>query len=264
MDLEMAFIYCMCVPSTLLVTPIPHLLRVDIIIDGVGSFIGLCLFGYAEYRRRMKKAAMERYAMKRMRRKFKALQKDMEGGEVDWRTLYNENKVKENRKKAKKKEKADKSKDKRDAEKKKKDKEKEQIKKKLKAGKDFKDKQKREAKVAEAQTTKERKPKGGKKGKVVPVDEDEEKGDDESPKKLKDYEMEGGKGPKYKDYEKSKDPANPKFKDYEKGKGGEAPPPSSKAEEMEREGAKQRKTNKRYKDYEEKDGGPDANDKKDA
>merc|ERR1711988_1696382 len=129
----------------------------------------------------------------------------------------------------------------------------EQIKKKLKAGKDFKDKQKRE-------------PKGGKKGKVVPVDEDEEKGDDESPKKLKDYEKEGGKGPKYKDYEKSKDPANPKFKDYEKGKGGpgEAPPPSSKAEEMEREGAKQRKTNKRYKDYEEKDGGPGSNDKKDA
>merc|ERR1712065_47978 len=72
-----------------------------------------------EYRRRMKKAAMERYAMKRMRRKFKALQKDMEGGEVDWRTLYNENKVKENKRKTRKKDKADKSKDKRDAEKRK-------------------------------------------------------------------------------------------------------------------------------------------------
>merc|ERR1711907_860516 len=63
-----------------------------------------------------------------------------------------------------------------------------------------------------------------------------------SPKKLKDYEKGNEKDPKYKDYEKSKDPANPKFKDYEKGKGGpgEAPPPSSKAEDMEREGAKQR------------------------
>ena len=258
------------------VSPIPW----DIIAEGVGSFIGLCLFGYAEYRRRMKKAAMERYAIKRMRRKFKALQKDMEGGEVDWRTLYNESKLKEGRKKAKKKDKADKSKDKRDAEKKKKDKEKENIKKKLKAGKDFKDKKKREAKAAEAKAPKERKPaKGGKKGKIIPVDgEDEEKGDDVSPKKLKDYEKDGSKDPKYKDYEKSKDPANPKFKDYEKDGGkerktnnkykdyeqGQAPPPSSDADEMERDGAKQRKTNKRYKDYEEKDGGPGSNDKKDA
>merc|ERR1711998_198134 len=122
-----------------------------------------------------------------------------------------------------KKDKADKSKDKRDAEKKKKDKEKEQIKKKLKAGKDFKDKQKREAKAAEAKVGKERKPKGGKKGTVVPVDGDEEKDDEmnvDGPQvKMKDYEKKGGKERK----------TNKRYKDYEKGKGGpdEAPPPSS-------------------------------------
>lgn len=34
----------------------------------------------------------DRYAMKRMRRKFKAMQRDVDGRAVDWRTLYNENK----------------------------------------------------------------------------------------------------------------------------------------------------------------------------
>ena len=33
-----------------------------------------------------------RYAMKRMRRKFKAMQRDIDGKAVDWRTLYMESK----------------------------------------------------------------------------------------------------------------------------------------------------------------------------
>jgi hypothetical protein len=36
-----------------------------------------------------------RYAMKRMRRKFKAMQRDINGRSVDWRTLYEESKQNE-------------------------------------------------------------------------------------------------------------------------------------------------------------------------
>ena len=57
------------------VSPIPW----PIIMACVGSFLGLSLIGYLEYRRRMRKAAMERYAMKRMRRKFKAMQRELGG-----------------------------------------------------------------------------------------------------------------------------------------------------------------------------------------
>lgn len=67
----------------------------DIILECVGGFIGLCIIAYLEYRRRVKKAAMERYAMKRMRRKFKAMQRDINGKSVDWRTLYMEAKEEE-------------------------------------------------------------------------------------------------------------------------------------------------------------------------
>merc|ERR1712072_1462809 len=145
----------------------------DIIMEAVGGFLGLCLFGYLEYRRRMKKAAMERYAMKRMRRKFKAMQRDEEGGIVDWRTLYNENKTQDAAKRKSKKQEREEKKRAREKEKKKRDKEKENIKKKLKTGK--KDK-----------------------GQI------EDGGGGPDTKKLKDYEKEGG-GPdtkKLKDYEK--------------------------------------------------------------
>lgn len=71
------------------VTPIPW----DLILGGVGGALGLLIIMYIEYRRRKKKAAMERYALKRMRRKFKALQKDADDKGTDWRTLYNENKM---------------------------------------------------------------------------------------------------------------------------------------------------------------------------
>ena len=69
--------------------PIPW----DIILGAIGGFIGLCILVYIEYRRRKKKAAMERYALKRMRRKFKAMQKEADDKGVDWRTLYEENKL---------------------------------------------------------------------------------------------------------------------------------------------------------------------------
>ncbi|RYY69739.1 hypothetical protein EON63_23360, partial [archaeon] len=119
----------------------------DIIMGVVGVFIFLCICAYLEYRRRVKKAAMERYAMKRMRRKFKAMQRDVEGKAVDWRTLYLESKQQEEmgkkeRKKLKKQ--RDTNAEKREKEKKKRDKEKELIKKKLKASKDFKGKSRKE------------------------------------------------------------------------------------------------------------------------
>ena len=242
----------------------------DIIAEGVCGFLGLCGIGYLEYRRRMKKAAMERYAMKRMRRKFKALQKDMEGGEVDWRTLYNETKAKGELGKKGTKAKVDKQKEKRDADKKKRDKEKENIKKKLKAGKDFKEKKRQEAMKSDESSKKTKKKSKKEKeedaagGTVAIIDEDE-KADEPSgdpgkspPPKLKDYEKGGGGGanpPKLKDYEKGKvgaeekDAKEPKLKDYEK----------SAASNNEENTAKQRKTNKRYKDYEAKD-----DDKKDV
>ena len=87
----------------------------------IGSLLGVGLIGYLEYRRRVKKAAMERYAMKRMRRKFKAMQRELDGRGVDWRTLYNESKNAPNKKddKRSKKKKRDGKKDARDTEKKK-------------------------------------------------------------------------------------------------------------------------------------------------
>jgi hypothetical protein len=62
----------------------------DIIFGCLMGFLFLAFVAYLEYRRRVKKAAMERYAMKRMRRKFKAMQRDLDGRAVDWRTLYQE------------------------------------------------------------------------------------------------------------------------------------------------------------------------------
>jgi len=96
----------------------------DIIFATIGTFVGLLILAYFEYRRRVKKAAMERYAMKRMRRKFKAMQRDIDGKAVDWRTLYMESKqaedaagLKEKKKKIKKTK--EKNAEKRDKEKKK-------------------------------------------------------------------------------------------------------------------------------------------------
>jgi hypothetical protein len=93
------------------------------------TFLALCFFGYLEYRRRVKKAAMERYAMKRMRRKFKAMQRDIDGRAVDWRSLYMESKEQEivgqEKKKDKDNKKRDKKAEKREKEKQKREKERE-------------------------------------------------------------------------------------------------------------------------------------------
>jgi len=214
-------------------SPIPW----DIIAEGVGGFLALCLFGYLEYRRRMKKAAMERYAMKRMRRKFKAMQRDEEGGVVDWRTLYNESKTQDASKRKSKKQEREEKKREREKEKKKRDKEKENIKKKLKAGKEHKDKQKKALeKEKDKKEMKAVKDKDKKSKKAIEGGND---GEDDS-KKLKDYEK-GGKDQK-------------KLKDYEKDSGAPSGDPGAET------GTKQRKSNKRYKDYE---GGDDGGDKKD-
>ncbi len=204
----------------------------DIIAQGVAGFIALVGFGYLEYRRRVRKAAMERYAMKRMRRKFKAMQRDIDGRAVDWRTLYMENKAQDEANKGKKKAKRairDKKKEQRAKDKKKRDKEKEKIKKKLKSetkAKDAKQKGPKAKAIADDGVDKdEKKKKKGKKDKS-----DKGGPDDKGDKKLKDYEKEGGEK---------------KMKDYEKGESGKADPLEA--------GTKNRKSNKRFKDYEEKD-----------
>lgn len=66
--------------------------------------------------------ACSRYAMKRMRRKFKAMQRDINGRAVDWRTLYMESKANEEagmKDKKKKKKNRDKNAEKREKERKK-------------------------------------------------------------------------------------------------------------------------------------------------
>jgi hypothetical protein len=81
--------------------------------------------------------------MKRMRRKFKAMQRDINGRSVDWRTLYMESKQAEEaglKDKKKKKKSRDKNAEKREKDRKKREKEKELIKKKLQASKTHKDK----------------------------------------------------------------------------------------------------------------------------
>merc|ERR1711988_191336 len=212
-------------------SPIPW----DIIMQGVGGFLGLCLFGYLEYRRRMKKAAMERYAMKRMRRKFKAMQRDQEGGAVDWRTLYAESKQQNTAKKKTKKQERDEKKRAREKEKKKKEKEKEAIKKKLKAGKEHKDKQKRA--LEKEKEKKAIKAEGGsKRSKKI--------------KKLKDKSdtSDGGEFTmKLKDYEKGD--AQRKLKDYEM-KDITFDPKAPKGDPSKETGTKQRKAYTKYQDEE--------------
>ena len=77
------------------------------------------VFTYLEIRRRKKKRAMERYAIKRMKRKFKGVDrggggkkgsKKKKGAEIDWRGYYDEGKGKKGKKKKDKKEKKKKEK----------------------------------------------------------------------------------------------------------------------------------------------------------
>ena len=79
-------------------------------------FLGVGL--YLEIRRRKKKRAMERYAIKRMRRKFKGVDRGGGGGggkrkkktDIDWRSYYDEGKGKKGKKKKKGKDKKKKEK----------------------------------------------------------------------------------------------------------------------------------------------------------
>lgn len=66
----------------------------DYIGYSVLSFLTCVLVAYKEYQRRKRKAAMERYAIKRMRRKFKGAQKEMNKGGVDWRKMMDDDKKK--------------------------------------------------------------------------------------------------------------------------------------------------------------------------
>lgn len=216
------------------VSPTPY----DIIFISAGSFFGLGLMGYLEYRRRVRKAAMERYAMKRMRRKFKAMQRDIDGRAVDWRSLYMESKAAEEALKGKKKAKKavrDKKAEKRDKDKKKREKEKEMIKKKLKA--------------EGAKKDKEAKSKGsvGDDGLADKKDKDIDKKKDSKGKQGKKIDDEGDSSPDEKP-SKSKDKGK-KLKDYEKGGKEKHKEDDAKVDPME-EGVKQRKSNKRFKEHE--------------
>lgn len=65
-----------------------------------GGFIGLCILVWLEHKRRKRKAAMERYAIKRMRRKFKRAQRDLAGrGAIDWKKQLKKDKKKDKGKK---------------------------------------------------------------------------------------------------------------------------------------------------------------------
>ena len=63
-----------------------------LILGSIGAVFVVCLAIFLEVRRRRKKKAMKRYAMKRMRRKFKGIKKEIAAKDVDWRKYYGEEK----------------------------------------------------------------------------------------------------------------------------------------------------------------------------
>lgn len=60
-------------------------LPIPLILGSSGGFVFVLLCIFLEYRRRRKKAAMERYALKKMRRKFKGYKKKAKGKGPNWR-----------------------------------------------------------------------------------------------------------------------------------------------------------------------------------
>ncbi len=132
-------------------------LPVGLIVGSILGFFAIVGGVYLEVRRRKKKAAMERYAIKRMRRKFKGVQKggkkgkgkkkkkkggkkaaaagDGENPEEDWRGYYDEGKGNKGKKKTKKKKLGKKDEDGKKKKKKKKNKDKDKKKKKKKSKK---------------------------------------------------------------------------------------------------------------------------------
>eukprot|EP00947_MAST-08B_sp_MAST-8B-sp1_P000953 g953.t1 len=67
-------------------------LPIALILGIIFGVIFVVVVLYLEIRRRRKKRAMERYAIKRMRRKFKGIQKGSDKKNVDWRKFYDESK----------------------------------------------------------------------------------------------------------------------------------------------------------------------------
>ena len=127
-------------------SPTPY----DIILIIIFCLIFIIIVCFIEYRRRIRASAMSRYTMKRMRRKFKALQRD-EGNDsdnndvFDWRRLYSENYNKNDPKlrkliKLQRKAQFDKKRERREKNKKKREKLNEKMKKKLRDMKNIKEK----------------------------------------------------------------------------------------------------------------------------
>jgi len=213
------------------VPPLPWALIISMIL----LFLLLCILLYIWYRRRRRRKMLERYAIKRIRRKFKGLGADKEKA-TNWKSLYADQKDPKKKKKKKKKKKGEKPDDRKKKKKKKKDK-------KLK---DYEKGEggKKKKKYKEYE-------KGGKKKKYK---EYEKGGKEGKKKKYKDYEKGGkeGKKKKYKDYEEKKDrkEKKKKYKDYE-AKEGE--PRKKKYKDYEaKEDRQERKKEKRLKDYEKK------------
>lgn len=67
-------------------------LPIGLILGLIFAFLFVTGGAYWQYRRARKKKAMERYAIKRMRRKFKGIQKGADKKNVDWRKFYDESK----------------------------------------------------------------------------------------------------------------------------------------------------------------------------
>ena len=81
---DMLFVKGQNVYTWIYYPPIPWLLIMMILL----AIIIISTATYYEIRRRRKKRAMERYAIKRMRRKFKGIQKGADKKNVDWRKYY--------------------------------------------------------------------------------------------------------------------------------------------------------------------------------
>ena len=176
------------------VPPLPW----DLIIAAICGFLVLVMGLYFNYRRLKKKRAMERYAIKRMRRKFKGQAKGDDKKGQDWRQLAADDEKGDKKKKKKKKKKKDKDKKKKKGLKDRQEDKKKDKKKKKKKDKDGKSKDKDKKKK-----DKDKKKKKDKDGKFK--DKDKKK----KSSKEKDKNKKSSK-------EKDKDKKSSKEKDKEK------------------------------------------------
>jgi len=224
------------------VPPLPW----GLIIASIFLFLFLCVALYVWYRRRRRRKMLERYAIKRIRRKFKGVGADKEKA-TNWKALYADQKDGGKKKKKKKKKKKGEDPD---------------AKKKKKKGKKLKDyekdekgKKKKKYKDYEKEGGKKKKKykkyeEDGKKVKKKYKDYEDQVDGKKKKKKYKDYEeKDGGEGgKKYKDYEKK----GKRYKDYEgKEEGKEERKKEKRLKDYEKAAANESKTKKKkYKDYE--------------